>query len=46
MTSQVENEPDEPDVSDGGANLSQDGSMMDFEQELLSLKDVMSPTPG
>ena len=25
--------------------VSQDGSMMDFEQELLSLTDVMSPPP-
>lgn len=44
-TSKGENEPDKLEASDGGANLSQDGSMMDFEQELLSLKDVMSPTP-
>ena len=44
-TSKGESEPDELEASDGGANLSQDGSMMDFEQELLSLKDVMSPAP-
>ena len=44
-SSKGETEPDELEASDGEDIQSQDGSMMDFEQELLSLKDVMSPPP-
>ena len=44
-TSKGENELDELEASDGEDVQSHDGSMMDFEQELLSLKDVMSPAP-
>ncbi len=44
-TAQTEDEPEEPEVSDDLANVSQDGSMMEFEQDLLSLTDVMSPPP-
>jgi len=44
-TAQTEDEPEEPEVSDDLTNVSQDGSMMDFEQEFLSLNDIMSPPP-
>ncbi len=34
---------DEPEASDDLTNVPQDGSMMDFEQELLSIDDVLTP---
>ena len=43
-TAQTEDATEEPEVDDL-ANESQDGSLMEFEQDLLSLTDVMSPTP-
>ena len=42
-TAQTGEEPEEPEASDELTNVSQDGSMMDFEQELLSIDDVVTP---
>ena len=42
-TAQAGDEPEEPEASDDLTNVPQDGSMMDFEQELLSIDDVLTP---